>query len=139
MDTTLSSGDSFGVLECLSLIALDTSRDRLNYELSELLLDQKPDFVLLQEAIRFGSSANTQDGLLKPIPGYNHQYIEAINNRYQRTLKNGRDFTRSVGKKTGFLSQGCVILWRDDLSTGHIWNFDIHPFRARLIWTGTQT
>jgi endonuclease/exonuclease/phosphatase family metal-dependent hydrolase len=88
--------------------------------------DHKPDFVVLQEIVRYGDPARPQD-LLKKVPGYHFDASIAIDTaNHSHPTKWKKYFKNGGWPADTYLAQGYGILWREDIEHASIWDFDPH-------------
>jgi endonuclease/exonuclease/phosphatase family metal-dependent hydrolase len=95
----------------------------LNKAIIKLCEDHQPDFVVLQEIVRYGDPAHPQD-LLEKVPGYHFDTsiaIDTINHshptKWKKYIKEGKWDVDT------YLAQGYGILWRENIEHAAIWDF----------------
>jgi endonuclease/exonuclease/phosphatase family metal-dependent hydrolase len=98
----------------------------LNKAIRKLCEDHRPDFVVLQEIVKYGDPARPQD-LLKKVPGYHYDASIAIDTanhshptKWEKYIKKG-DWSLNT-----YLAQGYGILWRENIEHASIWDFTPH-------------
>lgn len=111
-------------------------RKKLNVQLRLLLQELEPDFVLLQEIVRYGKDESHADDLVDRPDGYKYKPSRVIDtNNHSHPRKWLKYFERGGWPKGTYLAQGLGILWRDDILHGNIWEFEPIPQFQQYLYT----
>jgi endonuclease/exonuclease/phosphatase family metal-dependent hydrolase len=98
-------------------------RDDLHDALNRLTRDFRPDVILLQEIVRFGSLPDDLIEIAK-IPGYYYAPSVAIDTVNQaHPQKWAKYYDRDKWPEGTYLAQGYGLLWRQTLPHAAIWDF----------------
>jgi endonuclease/exonuclease/phosphatase family metal-dependent hydrolase len=96
----------------------------LNKALKKLCEDYKPDFVVLQEVVKYGDDPLHSHDLLKKVPGYHYDAsiaIDTVNQSHPNKWE--KYFEKGDWESGSYLAQGYGILWREDIKHASIWDF----------------
>lgn len=98
-------------------------RQLYNYQLKQLIANNQPDIILLQEIVRFGENPKNINDLFTIPQDYYYQFsisIDTLKNCYPPLWDKIRKAGR-WGDKT-YLGHGLGILWRKKLKHSSLWN-----------------
>ncbi len=101
----------------------DQYKNKLNNSLKRLAEDFDPDFIVLQEIVKYGDPALPEDPITPPS-GYFYDASVAIDTKNQSHPTKWRKYynEKKWPPKT-YLAQGYGILWRKDIPHSSIWDF----------------
>lgn len=107
-------------------IGRENFSQELNKAIRKLCDDHRPDFVVLQEIVKYGDPTRPQD-LLKKVPGYFFDSSIAIDTtNHSHPTKWAKYVKRGGWLPDAYLAQGYGILWREDIEHASIWDFAPH-------------
>jgi endonuclease/exonuclease/phosphatase family metal-dependent hydrolase len=99
-------------------------KNNLNNSLKRIIEDKNPQFVLLQEIVRSGSSSALEDLIAVPNNYYFKPSI-ALDTERQTYREKWETFCEKGGwSRSSYLGLGTGILWRKDQNHCAIWDFD---------------
>ena len=96
-------------------------RRKLNNKLRRFADVQCPHFILLQEIVRYGNRRAPID-LVKPPPGYCYEPTVSVDTHLRSHPRKWNRYRKHWPPGT-YLTQGCGILWREDILHAPLWEF----------------
>lgn len=108
-------------------------KENLNSEIARLCEHWQPHIVLMQEVTRCRPSNGAVQDLIEPPEGYYYQMVPIHDTDMHSHPVRWRRYREAGGWGEGdYIGQGAGFLWRDNLSHGAIWDFEISTCSPRL-------
>jgi endonuclease/exonuclease/phosphatase family metal-dependent hydrolase len=97
-------------------------RKGLNENLFHLIEENRPDIIVLQEIVKYGSHLSL-DNLIEVPNGYNSHYSIALDSERHTYPQKWQSFRENGGWSIDdYLGLGCGLLWRKDIAHAAIWD-----------------